>query len=132
MFAHNQSEVYGLPHSHTQDRPVSDLVEKSLKLLLSHAELATSFRSSEVNGLVHIIQGLQRSAALPQDPALDPKWSRLTSLVRDEFLTRNGKDIVELLERALLRLRHKEEDHEECGDVESGVEAKSSHVAESC
>ena len=37
---------------------------------------------------------------------------------------RHGKDVVELLERALLRLGQPEEDHPEGGEVERGVEAK--------
>lgn len=36
----------------------------------------------------------------------------------------HGEDVIEFLERPLLRLGHEEEDQHESGDVEAGVEAK--------
>ena len=41
-----------------------------------------------------------------------------------------GKDVVELLERALFRLRHEEEDHDEGNDVQASVEPEGRRAAD--
>lgn len=45
-------------------------------------------------------------------------------LVRDEFLARHSKDVIEFFEGPLFRLGDKEEDHAQGDDVEAGVEAE--------
>lgn len=60
----------------------------------------------------------------PEDVGLDPPRQHLAGLVGHELACRDGEDVVELLERALLGLGHEEEDHDEGDEVEAGVEAE--------
>jgi hypothetical protein len=71
---------------------------------------------------VKVVQRLELSRAVALDVAGDPVRQRLRELVAYESAGRNGEDVVELLKRALLGLRHKQEDHAECDDVEAAVE----------
>jgi hypothetical protein len=70
------------------------------------------------------VERFQLCVALPQDIPLEPPWCSFTSLVSDELLARDGEDVVELLQSPLLGFRHKEENHDECANVETCVEAK--------
>lgn len=51
------------------------------------------------SGMATYIERLQLSVPLPQDPPLEPPRRSLSSLVCDEFLARNGKDVIKLLSR---------------------------------
>ena len=77
-----------------------------------------------------MIQRLQLGVALPKHPALEPPRQRNSSLVLGKLADGHGKDVVELLEGALLGLRHPKEDHDEGHGVEAGVEAKGADRAQ--
>ena len=74
------------------------------------------------------VERLQLCVSLPQHPPLEPPRRNLTSLVRNELLARNGENVVKLLQGPLLGFRDKEEDHDECADVETGVEAEGTYA----
>ena len=76
------------------------------------------------DAVVEVVQRLEHVAAVPQHVALDPVRDGLGELVLDEAARGHGEDVVELLERALLGLRHEQEDHDEGQHVEAGVEAE--------
>lgn len=56
--------------------------------------------------------------------SLDKVRQPREQLIRDVALGRHGEDLVQLLERELLSLPHKAEDHEPRHEVEACVEAK--------
>jgi hypothetical protein len=70
------------------------------------------------------VERFKLCVALPQDPPLEPPWSSFASLVGDELLARDRENIVELLQSPLLGFRHKEENHDECANVETCIEAE--------
>jgi hypothetical protein len=74
---------------------------------------------------VKVVQRLQLGVFTEEHISLDPVWEERLGLVRDMFAGRHGKDVVELFQRALHRLGHEEENHDECNDVQSCIEAES-------
>jgi hypothetical protein len=82
-------------------------------------------RVSEREGeITTYVEWFQLCVSLPQNIPLEPPWCRFASLIGDEFLTRDGENIVKLFQSSLLGLWHKEEDHNECANVETCVEAE--------
>ena len=71
------------------------------------------------------VKRLQLSVSLPQNPSLEPPRRSFASLVGNEPLAGYCKDVVKLLQRPLLGLRDKEEDHDESADIQAGIESKS-------
>ena len=66
-----------------------------------------------------------------EDRPLDPMWQRLRHMVAHMLPGRHGKHVIQLLERALLRLRDPEEYHNERKDIKTAVEAKRTRRCES-
>lgn len=77
--------------------------------------------------VVTYVEWLQLSITLSQRPPLEPPWRSLTSLIRDELIARNGENVIELLQGSLLCFRDEEEDHYECDNVQTTVEAESTY-----
>lgn len=73
---------------------------------------------------LEVVQLRTNGALAHKDIALDPPRQDLRELVIHVSARRDGKDVVQFLERALLSLRQPEEDHDAGNDVEGGVEAK--------
>ena len=73
---------------------------------------------------IEFIKRLQPRALIPHDVALEPKRQRLGKLILHMGPRGHGEDVIQLLERALLGLRHPEEDHDERGQVQAGVEGE--------
>ena len=73
---------------------------------------------------IELIQRLQPGALLEQDIALHPIRQRLRKLIAHMGPSRHRKHVIELLEGALLGLGDPEEDHDEGGEVQAGVEAE--------
>lgn len=88
------------------------------------ALLVGSLVGLQVGQVLEVVQRLELGVAAEQDVALDPPGQEGADLVLDEGARGHRKDPVELLERALLCLRHEEEDHEEGDHVEAGVETE--------
>lgn len=63
---------------------------------------------------------------LEENISLDPPRQHLGELVLCVAAIRNTEDVVELLERLLLRLGNKEEDEGQSNQVKAGIEAKGS------
>lgn len=73
-----------------------------------------------VRNVVKLVQRLQLNVPA-EDVALDPKGQRLADLVVHVNTSRHGKDVVELLEGALLGLGDPEEDHDQGGHVQATI-----------
>lgn len=71
-----------------------------------------------------MVQRLQLGALVAQHIALEPPGRRLGDLVTHMLACRDRKDIIQLLEGALLGLGHEEEDQHEGRDVQTGVEGE--------
>jgi hypothetical protein len=56
----------------------------------------------------------------------DPLWGDLECLKRHMGLGRHSKNVADLLESALIRLRNPREDHHKRGDVKCGIGSESS------
>lgn len=67
---------------------------------------------------------------LAENVRLDPVRSNLAGLVLHMRASGHSEDIIQLLKRALLRLRQPEEDHPEREEVKTGVEAERSRTPE--
>ena len=74
--------------------------------------------------ILKVVQRLQLRILAPEDVSLDPPRQPRTSLILPETPERDGKDVVEHFEGALLSLRDEEEDHDERADVHAGIEAE--------
>lgn len=74
--------------------------------------------------MVKVIQGLEGGLLVPENVALDEPRQPGAGLVPPEATQGHGKDVVEFFERALLGLRHEEEDHDQGAHVEARVEAE--------
>ena len=74
--------------------------------------------------IVTYIERFQLSVTLPQHPPLEPPRRSLASLVRDELLARNSKDVVKLFQGPLFGFWNEEEDHDERDDVQTSIEAE--------
>lgn len=96
----------------------------SIHCLSNAVLLPTPLSHPEIDGLVHLIERLESSVPLPQNPTLNPPRRSFSSLVSHELLRRHSKDIIQFLQSSLFRLRNKEEDHNEGADVQAGVETK--------
>ena len=79
---------------------------------------------------IEMVQRLQLGALVAQHIALEPPGRRLGDLVTHMLACRDRKDIIQLLEGALLGLGHEEEDQHESRDVEARVEGESAHGVE--
>ncbi len=73
---------------------------------------------------LEMIQRLQFQVLASHDVFAEPVRQRFGELVVHVGACRDSEDVIEFLERALLGLGHPEEDHDESGDVEEGVESK--------
>jgi hypothetical protein len=74
-------------------------------------------------------EGLGRRDLLAEDVALEHVREPHARLVVQEVAARDREDLVELLEREALRLRHEAEDADERDDVEARVEAERAELA---
>ena len=95
--------------------------------LATHAALAANSSHKVVVHLHGPIKGVKRWAGgvlVAEYVALEPPWGDCEALVSHVRSSRHRKNIVEFFQSALLGLRHKQEDHEECRDVECGIEAE--------
>lgn len=79
---------------------------------------------------IKLVQRLQRSVPLEENPPLEPVGQGFRELVAHEDAGGDGEDVVELLEGALFGFREPEEDHDEGDDVETRVEAEGADDAE--
>jgi hypothetical protein len=68
---------------------------------------------------VKAVQRHKGRALLEEYPALDEVWKRFRELVLGVRACGDREDVVQFLQRALLRFRDEEEDHDECDDVEA-------------
>lgn len=59
---------------------------------------------------------------LAEHVALEPVWQSSKQLVGHMLASRHPKDVVKLLQRALLGLRHPKEDHDESSYVQKARE----------
>lgn len=74
---------------------------------------------------LELVERLQLGAALPEHVALDPPGEPGTQVVGSVTASGYTKNIIELLEGALLGLGEAEEDDKEGDDVQTSVEAES-------
>ena len=80
--------------------------------------------------MTKMIQRLQNSVFLEEYPAIKPIRQGLLELITSKDASRNGKDVIDLLENPLLGLRHPEEDYDECDHIEASIQAESAQNAE--
>jgi hypothetical protein len=74
--------------------------------------------------LIKPIRRLQRRILIHKHPPSKPPRQRLRKLIVHKRTRRHRKDIIQLLERPLLRLRHEEEYHNQRRDIQARVEAE--------
>lgn len=79
---------------------------------------------------IEVVQRLQRRALVAHDVPLHEVRQGLGKLVAHVLARRHREDVVQLLEGALLRLGDPEEDHDQRGHVQAGVEAERAHGVE--
>jgi hypothetical protein len=79
-------------------------------------------------GMVAIesVQRLEDSILSLEDPAVDPIWESLGELVAHVGACGDGEDVVEFFEGTLFSFRDPEENHDQCQNIGSGVEAEDS------
>lgn len=65
------------------------------------------------------------SVLLEQNVALEEVWQPGAGFVSEEFLGRNGEDLIDFLQSELLGLANEAEDHAPGNKVESSIEAES-------
>lgn len=73
---------------------------------------------------IKLIKWLQLRIPLPKHPSLDEPRQRLGALIRHELARLHSKDIIQLFERLLLRLRHDQKDGNKRHQVEARVKTK--------
>jgi hypothetical protein len=104
--------------------------------LASRHALATDFLNQSIVCRDMAIEGIQSWASFAlfaEDVAPDPPREHAAELMAHEGPRWHRKDIIELLQRALLGLRDKQEDHAKGAYVKSSIETKGarwSHGAE--
>ncbi len=74
--------------------------------------------------LFEIIQRPQLNILLPEHVSFNPIGQESTSLVRNVFCCRYGKNVVEFFKRSLFRFRHEEEDHYECNHIQPSIKSE--------
>lgn len=70
------------------------------------------------------VQRLKDRILLHKNPAVEPPWESGEELVAHVGASWDCEDVIEFLKSALLGFRNPEEDHDECNDVGSCVEAE--------
>lgn len=73
---------------------------------------------------IEFIKRLQLGVLLEENIPFDPPRQGLGQLIPNMGPCGDGEDVVQLLQGALLRLRHEKEDQDKGGQVETGVEAE--------
>jgi hypothetical protein len=95
--------------------------------LASRHALATNFLDQSIVRRDMAIEGIQSWASFAlfaEDVAPDPPWQHAAELMAHEGPRWHRKDVVELFERSLLRLRDKHKDHAKGAYVKPSVETK--------
>lgn len=82
------------------------------------------------NSTFESVQRLELGALPEQDVAREPPRQRLGHLIAGVRAGGHGKHVVKFFQGALFGLGHEEEDQDQCGDVQAGVETKRSDRVE--